>query len=178
MVAAVTPSERDDTHIGESFAGQGAEAAHVTTALGRKGGPVEDAWLTALATPRQGHSAFLAVLRPGFPVKPLTLFVNKAGIASEEHARLTWGAAQAGVASGVLDAVAGGELSPAAADDHLLIVAVWVDPAAADEGLVFANNRRATREAIEAGHHRSPALEELMALRDSPANPHFGAPGG
>lgn len=84
----MSASERDDTHIGESFVGQGAEAAHVTTALGRKGGPVEEAWLTALATPRQGHGAFLTVLRPGFPVKPLTLFVNKAGIASEDHAHL------------------------------------------------------------------------------------------
>ena len=48
-------------------------------------------------------------LRPGLPVQPPTLFVNKAPIDSELHGTLTWGAAQAGVAAGVADAVAKGD---------------------------------------------------------------------
>jgi 5,6,7,8-tetrahydromethanopterin hydro-lyase len=51
-------------------------------------------------------------VRPGLPAKPLTLFVNKAAIASDSHARLTWGAAQAGVAGGVLDDVLAARLAP------------------------------------------------------------------
>jgi len=35
--------------IGESFIGEGAEAAHLNTVLGRKDGPVGTAWATALA---------------------------------------------------------------------------------------------------------------------------------
>ena len=97
-----------DTQFGEAFVGSGAEAAHINTVLGRKGGPVETSFTVALATPRQGHAAFVAVVRPGLPVKPLTLFVNKAELNGERHSRLTWGAAQAGVASGVLWAVADG----------------------------------------------------------------------
>src|SRR5438445_10345721 len=89
------------TQIGESFVGDGPDAAHINTVLGRYGGPVEVAWTTALATPRPGHAAFVAVLRPNLPVRPLTLFVNKATIAGERHGELTWGAAQAGVAAGV-----------------------------------------------------------------------------
>ena len=58
------------TLMGEGFAGSGPSAAHVNTVLGRKGGPVETAWATALATPRQGHIPFVAVLRPNMPVKP------------------------------------------------------------------------------------------------------------
>ena len=55
-----------------------------------------------LATPRAGHVAFVAAVRPGVAVRPFTLFVNKAAIEGERHARLTWGAAQAGVAAGVM----------------------------------------------------------------------------
>ena len=55
---------RATTQIGESFVGDGVDAAHVNTVLGRYGGPVEAAWATALATPRPGHAAFVAVLRP------------------------------------------------------------------------------------------------------------------
>ena len=90
--------------IGEAFVGDGAEAAHVNTVLGPREGPAGVAWATALATPSAGHAPFVVVLRPGLPVKPPTLFVNKAAIAGEGHAKLTWGAAQAGVAGGVADA--------------------------------------------------------------------------
>src|SRR5580700_4869725 len=97
--------------IGESYVGEGAEAAHVNTVLGDREGPVGTAWATALATPRQGHIPFVTVLRPSLPVKPLTLFVNKAPVLDDAHANLTWGAAQAGVAGGVADAVAEGIIS-------------------------------------------------------------------
>lgn len=174
--AAGRPSE-----IGEAFCGEGAEAAHLNTVLGARGGPVEVAWSTALATPRPGHVAFVAVVRPGLAVKPLTLFVNKAplagGPAGERHARLTWGAAQAGVASGVLDAVADGAVAEGEADDLLLIAAVWVDPAAAVATLVYENNRQATRRALAAGRGRLPALADLLAVRDRPENPFFDGAG-
>ena len=80
--------------IGESFVGEGGNAAHVNTVLGDRDGTVGVAWATALATPRPGHTPFVAVLVPGTPVKPLTLFVNKATIDGPEHGTLTWGAAQ------------------------------------------------------------------------------------
>ena len=37
--------------IGESFVGEGAEAAHINTVLGARRGPVGTAWATALANP-------------------------------------------------------------------------------------------------------------------------------
>ena len=48
-----------DTLIGEAFVGEGPNAAHLNVVVGRKGGPVETAWATSLATPRQGHVPFL-----------------------------------------------------------------------------------------------------------------------
>ena len=159
--------------IGEAFEGAGAEAAHVNTVLGLREGPVGTAWATALATPRAGHIPFICVLRPGLPAKPLTLFVNKAAISGEGHATLTWGAAQAGVAGGVADAVAAGAISAEAVDALVLIVAVWVDPAAADADAVYRNNRAATQRALEAGRRREPRLDDVLAARESPENPFF-----
>ena len=159
--------------IGESFVGEGAEAAHINTILGRRDGPVGVAWATALASPRPGNAAFVAVVRPGLPAKPLTLFVNKATIAGDEHGVLTWGAAQAGVAGGVADAVAEGVISEADADDLLLIAAVWVNPAARDAGKVYANNRAATTAALRAGTAGAPAVAEVLAARDHPVNPYY-----
>ena len=159
--------------IGESFVGEGAEAAHVNTVLGDRQGPVGTAWATALATPRQGHIPFVTVLRPSLPVKPLTLFVNKAPVLDDAHANLTWGAAQAGVAGGVADAVADGIISEQAAEDLVLIAAVWVNPNARNAGLVYRNNRAATRNALQAGAQGTPKVADVLAAKDAPYNPFF-----
>jgi 5,6,7,8-tetrahydromethanopterin hydro-lyase len=164
--------------IGESYIGEGAEAAHVNTVFGERSGPVGVAWATALASPSAGHTPFVAVVIPGLPVKPMTLFVNKAPIAGDEHGILTWGAAQAGVAGGVADAVSEGILSEADADQNLIIAAVWVNPAARDAEKVYANNRTATREALRAGTSGMPQMAEVLAARHRPFNPFYAAPSG
>lgn len=145
----------------------------MNTVLGRKGGPVEIAWATALATPRQGHIPFVTVLRPNMPVKPATLFVNKADIRGDRHAELTWGAAQAGVAQGVLEAVADGTIPAGEVEELVLIAAVWVDWAADDEEAIYSGNVEATRGALAAGAEGRPAIDELLGLRGEPANPFF-----
>jgi 5,6,7,8-tetrahydromethanopterin hydro-lyase len=145
------------TQIGEGFAGAGPHAAH-------------------LASPSAGHTPFVCVLRPNLPVKPLTLFVPKATIAGEVHGRLTWGAAQAGVASGVAEAVASLVVPGTRADSLLLIAAVWVDPAASDDEEIFASNRSATVAALRAGQTGAPSVGEVLAERDRPWNPFFRAP--
>ena len=161
------------TQIGEGFAGTGANVAHVNTVLGGKGGPLEAAWATALATPRAGHVPFVVVLQPNLPVKPMTLFVNKAELRGERHERLTWGAAQAGVAAGVAAAVRSGTIPPGDTDGLLLIAAVWVAWEADDEEAVFRNNRDATLAALEAGAQLRPDIADVIGAADSPANPYF-----
>jgi len=164
------------TQFGESFAGDGVNAAHINTVLGAKGGPVEPAWVAALAHPTRGHTPFVTVLRPGVPVQPFTLFVNKATITTPTHAELTWGAAQAGVAKGVADAVADGVIDGRRVADLLLIAAVWVNPDANDAAQVFANNAHATHAALRAGRHGLPRLDEVLAARHAPFNAFFRAP--
>src|SRR5260370_42659931 len=89
--------------IGEAFAGEGAEAAHVNVVIGDVSvlGP---SFAQAIANQGPGHAPFVTVLRPSLPVRPLTLFVNKATIADERHGNLTWGAAQAVGAVGMTGA--------------------------------------------------------------------------
>lgn len=142
--------------------GEGQNAAHVNTVLGPKGGPVETAWVTALATPRQGHAAFVVAHQPSLAVKPSTLFVNKADIRGDRHAELTWGAAQAGVSRGVLAAVSAGVIPPDDIDELLLIAAVWVNWEADDAEQVYEWNAEATRLALEAGAEGQPKLETVL----------------
>ncbi len=175
MTAGSEFASRFPTQVGESFVGRGADAAHVNSVLGGKGGPFEAAWAGALASPSSGHVPFLAVLQPGLPVKPFTLFVNKAPIANDRHAELTWGAAQAGVARGVADAVHRQVVPTEHCDDLLLLAAVWVNPQAANEDAVFANNSEATLAALEAGARGSPGIGEVLAAREDPFNPYFRA---
>jgi 5,6,7,8-tetrahydromethanopterin hydro-lyase len=172
----MTASDRafaDPTRIGEAFAGSGPNAAHINIVIGRKGGPVETAWTTSLATPRAGYIPFLTVLRPNLPVKPMTLFVNKADLRGDTHSTLTWGPAQAGVAAGVTKAVADGLIPAAEADEVLCIVAVWVDWAADDAALVFANNRAATHAAIAAAARGEPAIDDVIAEVGHPWNAYY-----
>jgi 5,6,7,8-tetrahydromethanopterin hydro-lyase len=163
--------------IGEGFAGDGPNAAHVNTVLGSKEGPVGTAWTTALATPRLGHAPFVVVVRPNVPVKPFTLFVNKSAVdgdKNERHARFTWGAAQAGVAAGVVAAVQKGIVSEVDAAELLLIAAVWVNPNADGENAVYANNEAATLAALAAGRDGAPTVTDVLAA-GAPQNPFFRA---
>jgi len=159
--------------IGESFIGDGVNAAHVNTVVGHRDGPAGTAWATALATPSAGHVPFVAVLRPSLPVKPLTLFVTKAAPSSDEHGLLIWGPAQAGIAAGVADAVAAGSIPEADTSTHVVIAAVWVNPGADDADAVYRNNREATRTALANGAADLPALADVLAARDEPSNPFY-----
>lgn len=166
----------DDMQIGESFVGDGVNAAHINTVLGTRSGPVGTAWATALASPSAGHVPFVAIIAPSIPVKPLTLFVPKAAPAGDFHGTAIWGPAQAGVAAGVADAVAAGVIPPSSTDSHALIVAVWVNPATDDLDAVYANNRTATCNALRAGAERLPNLDTVLEARRAPSNPFYTAP--
>lgn len=161
----------NSTHYAEAWAGEGADAAHINLAIGPKGTAVEWGILQAMATPRAGTIPYFTVLQPNFPVKPYTLFVNKADLRSERHARLTWGPAQAGVAQGVLDAVADGVVPKDEVDRLLILAAVWVDWQAEHADAVYRNNRTATRQAIERALQGLPSIDELLARRHTAKNP-------
>jgi 5,6,7,8-tetrahydromethanopterin hydro-lyase len=159
--------------IGESFIGDGVNAAHINVVLGHRDGPVGTAWATALATPSAGHAPFVAVAAPGIPVVPPTLFVNKAAITGTVHGNMTWGPAQAGVAKGVGQALEESVIDVDAVGDLVLIVAVWVNPNADDEGQVFRNNEVAAHEALLKAVKGLPTASEFVTAAQKPFNPFF-----
>lgn len=166
------------TEIGEGFAGSGANAAHINSVLGLRDGPVGTAFATALAQPSPGHVPFLAVWAPNVPLEPPTLFVNKATIVDDRHGSLTWGAAQAGVAAGVTEYVAG-RFTQAETARLTLIVAVWVNPDANDADEIFVNNRTASLTALVrgqsgvAGHSNGGTAVDAFASGLRPFNPYY-----
>jgi 5,6,7,8-tetrahydromethanopterin hydro-lyase len=159
--------------IGEAFEGVGGEAAHINLILGTKA-ELGQAYALAAASPGPGHIPFQAVLKPNLPVQPATLFVGKAVLRDENHERMTWGPAQAGVAAGITEALLTGVLPPIAAEDWLAIALVWVDWTADDAQAVYANNRAATRLAAERAMAADwPALDALREGLADVHNPFF-----
>jgi 5,6,7,8-tetrahydromethanopterin hydro-lyase len=164
-----------DGRIGEAWAGEVPNGSHVNLVIARRGSPTAAAAAGALASPRAGHAPFLACLGAGTVARPPTIVVNKSTIDSERLARITWGAAQLGLAQGVLDAVADELLDPREVDDVVLLVALWVDPKAFDETVVRRANREAIRAAIaDALAPITPeAARALAARREQAANAFY-----
>jgi 5,6,7,8-tetrahydromethanopterin hydro-lyase len=168
-----------DGRIAEAWGGAaGANGSHVNVVLARRGTPTAAALLATLTTPSPGHTPILVVVGEDQPsyetVWPPTIMINKATAVEEQHQTITWGAAQLGVAQGVLDAVAAGLLEPT--DELLVFVAVWVDPAASDETAVRKANRDAMGKAIAAAVNGPDpdAARSLVERRDSVTSPFYG----
>ena len=165
-----------DGRIGESWSGEVPNGSHINVVLARRGSPTAAAAAGALAGPRPGHLPYLACLSPGVLVRPATIVVNKSPIeGGGALGPITWGASQLGIAQGVLDAVADGLIEPAEVAEVVILVAVWVDPAAHDETAVKRANREAMRGAI-ADALQSPSSADIQALverREDAANMYY-----
>ena len=152
-----------DGRMGEAWAGEAPNGAHVNVVVARRGSPTAAAIVGALASPRPGHLPFLACVRLGDLVRPATVIVNKATLEGQTLPKLTWGAAQLGVAQGILDAVADSVIDAGEAAELVLLVPVWVDAAASDETALRLANRAATLAAIE-NALRPPTADDVRAL--------------
>ena len=162
-----------EIQIGEGFVGSGPNAAHTNTILGARSGPAGVAWATALATPRAGHVPYMVVAQPGVAVTPPTRFVNKAAVEGDQHGLFTWGAAQAGVAAGVGEALRTGIIDVNSTDDLVIIAAVWLNPSANDEEEVYENQRQAMIDALTNGKHGTPTATDVIKASENVANPFF-----
>jgi len=165
-----------DGRIGEAWAGEVPNGSHINLVLARRGSPTAAAAAAVLASPRPGHVPFLACLGPGTLVRPATIVVNKSTLDGGSLGPMTWGAAQLGIAQGVLDAVAEGTLDPAETGEVVILIALWVDPEASDETALRRANREATRAAIAdaLAPPDAAAVRALVERRESAANAYYG----
>ena len=167
-----------DGRIGEGWSGEAPNGSHVNVVLARRGSPTAAAAVSMLAHPSPGHTPVLVCVGASpseyEPVWPPTLMMNKATATDQLHQTITWGAAQLGIAQGVLDAVADGLVE--ATGDLYVLVAVWVDPAATDETAVRLANRAAVRKAMGVCvEGRDPgAAADLVERRDTVRSPFYG----
>ena len=166
-----------DGRIGEGWSGEAPNGSHVNIVLAQRGSPTAAAAISMFSHPSPGHTPVLvcvgATQQEYEPVWPPTLMMNKGTALDERHQTLTWGAAQLGIAQGVLDAVADGLIE--ATGDLLVLVAVWVDPGAHDETALRVASRAATRKAIGVCvEGRDPnAAAALVERRDSLRSPFY-----
>jgi 5,6,7,8-tetrahydromethanopterin hydro-lyase len=170
----MTPDELDG-RFGEAWAGEVPNGSHINLVVARRGSPTAAAAAAAMADVKPGHGPFLACLGAGNRARPATVVRNKTTIDSDRLAGLTWGAAQLGIGQGVADAVAEGLLAAGQVDELVLLVAVWVDPAARDHTAVRLANRRATRDAIAdaLGDSRPERVAAFVAGRDAAGNAFY-----
>jgi formaldehyde-activating enzyme len=167
-----------DGRIGEGWGGVSPNGAHLNVVLARRGSPTAAAAVSMLAHPTPGHTPVLVCVGPNQqsyePVFPPTLMMNKATAIEERHQTMTWGAAQLGIAQGVLDAVADGLVE--ATQELVVLVAVWVDAGATDETALRKATRSAMRKAMGmCVEGRDPAaVQRLVDERDGLQSPFYG----
>ncbi|WP_292521228.1 formaldehyde-activating enzyme [Methanoculleus sp.] len=157
--------------IGEALVGEGPEVAHIDLVIEKKGGSVEQAFVTALSLPARGYMPLLAVLTPNLPARPATLMVNKITIKTANQALLIFGPAQAAVAKAVIDSVAEGIIPEVEADGLLIIASVFIGWDAADRKKIYDWNYEATKTAIRRAMTGEPTMSEVLAQKDTAKHP-------
>ena len=169
----VTPEVIRDfqLRVGEALAGGGSEVAHIDLMVGRKDGPVGEAYARAKASPVVGHEPLVAILEPNLVVKPLTLIVPTVTIRGMRQAGMVYGPAQAGVAKAVVDCLADGIIPKEAVDDLVIIANVFVHPSAVNRHRVYVNNYKAMRHAIRRAMEGRPTAEEVVENKDRSKHP-------
>jgi 4-hydroxy-tetrahydrodipicolinate synthase len=169
----ITPDTIRDFNmrVGEALTGQGAEVAHIDLLIGKKDGPLDEAFAKAKAAPAPGHEPLLAILEPNLAVKPITLIVPTVTIKSMRQASMVYGPAQTAVAKAVIDSVADGIIPKEAAEELIIIANVFVHPTAVDRQRVYINNYKAMRHAIRKAIEGRPTIDELIENKDRSKHP-------
>lgn len=166
-----------DGRIAQGWGGSAPNGVHVNVIMARRGSPTAATMTSAFASPSNGFTPIVVctgVDQPSYEtLNPPTIMLSKSAPATDFAETLVFGAAQVGIAQGVLDAVA--EHLVAADQETVIFVALWIDPAADDELSVC----KGTRQAVFAGmsecvRGRDPdAIRRSLAHRDTLTHPFY-----
>jgi 4-hydroxy-tetrahydrodipicolinate synthase len=169
----ITPETIRDfsLRVAEALAGTDSEVAHIDVMIGRKDGPVGQAYAKAKAAPTPGHEPLVAILEPNLQVKPVTLMVPTVLIKNMRQASMVYGPAQAGVAKAVADSLAEGAIPQTAAEDLIIIANVFVHPSAVNRQRVYTNNYKAMRHAVRKALEGRPFVDEIVENKDRSKHP-------
>lgn len=167
-----------DGRMAQGWGGAPPNGVHVNVILGSRGSATAAAMASAFTSPREGFTPILVctgVDQPSYEtLNPPTIMLNKSLPSSAFAETLIFGAAQLGIARGVLDSVADGLLD--ANQDTVIFVSLWVDPDASSETAVRDSTHEAVRGAVaEAVNGREPAaVRRMVQQRHSLTHPLYG----
>ncbi|MHA2037644.1 MAG: bifunctional 5,6,7,8-tetrahydromethanopterin hydro-lyase/3-hexulose-6-phosphate synthase [Promethearchaeota archaeon] len=165
---------KNEYFIGEALIGEGENLAHIDLIIGSKDGPVGISFANALSTPSKGHGGLLAAIRPNLLSKPISLIVPKVTLSDMEDSNKIFGPAQAAVAKGIADAVEEGLIPISKVDEWVLIVSVFIHPAAKDYRKIYQFNYGATKLAIQRALKSYPPIEKIFYDKDRAKHPVAG----
>jgi 4-hydroxy-tetrahydrodipicolinate synthase len=174
----ITPEKITDFNlkVGESLVGERVELAHIDLLIGKKDGPVGNAYAQALTNPEEGREALQVILEPNMQVKPPTIMIPTVRPISLRHASLTYGPAQAAIAKAVIQCVEDGILPIDLADEIVIVVNVFVHPSASARKRIFINNYKATRNAIRKAMEGLPSLDDGIENAENARHPFRNDP--
>ena len=160
--------------IGEALIGDGPELAHIDLIVGDKDGSVGVAFATNMASMSVGHTPLLSVIRPNLTTKPATLIIPKVTVQNLGDASKIFGPAQTAVGRAVADAVEEGIIDKSIVDDIVIMVNVFIDPAAEDYRKIYQYNYGATKLAIKRAFEGYPSIDKVLAEKDRGTHPIMG----
>lgn len=160
--------------VGEALIGEEPELAHIDLIIGDKNGPVGAAFANGMTQLSAGHTPLLSVIRPNLLTKPATLIVPKVTVKNMEQAAQIFGPAQTAVAKAVADSVQEGVIPPDQLEDLVLMVSVFIHPAAKDYSKIYRYNYGATKLAVQRAMQSFPDLDTLMYEKDRTMHPVMG----
>jgi len=174
----ITPQKISDFElkVGESLVGNRVELAHIDLLIGKKDGPVGNAYAQALTNPEEGREGLQVILEPNMQVKPPTIMIPTVRPTSLRHASLTYGPAQAAIAKAVMQCVEDGILPKELTDEIVLIVNVFVHPSASARKRIFINNFKATRNAIRKAMEGLPTIDDGIENMENARHPFRNDP--
>ncbi|MBD3196967.1 MAG: 4-hydroxy-tetrahydrodipicolinate synthase [Candidatus Lokiarchaeota archaeon] len=169
----VTPELIDNFNlkVGESLVGEGAELAHIDLLIGKKDGPVGNAYARSLTLAIEDKEALQVILEPNMQVKPASVMIPTVKVSSLRHASLLYGPAQAAIGKAIVQCVEDGILPSELSEEIVLIVNVFVHPTASRRKRVFINNYKATRNAIRKAMENQPGIDENLENKENARHP-------
>ncbi|RBQ22614.1 Bifunctional enzyme Fae/Hps [Candidatus Methanobinarius endosymbioticus] len=160
--------------IGEALVGDGNELAHVDLIIGDKEGAAGTAVANGMTQLSIGHTPLLSVIRPNLMTKPATLIVPKVTVGDLDDASKIFGPAQTAVGRAVADAVEECLIPRDIAEDIVVMVSVFIHPAAEDYRKIYQYNYGATKLAIRRAMSDYPGINKVLAEKDRGTHPIMG----